>query len=59
MTRTQALTKKWQIKVDLHQKSHEIQILESSKTSQMTKVHSLRKMWQIKFMYRKKFTKSK
>ena len=37
MTRRQALTKKWQIKVHLHQKSHEIQILESSKTSQWLK----------------------
>ena len=41
MTRTKARTKIWEIKVHLHQTVHQIQIVESRETSELTRTKAL------------------
>ena len=48
MTRTKARTKIWEIKVHLHQTVHQIQIVESSETSELTRTKALTMIWVIR-----------
>ena len=48
MTRTKARTKIWEIKVHLHQTVHQIQVVESSETSELTRTKALTMIWVIR-----------